>query len=252
MQPDSPGPPCSYFPHSSEWLSPSPCPKRSSELPQRQSSVPLPSCPWDSWGELGTSGQAAPEMPPPSEAPCSLSSSEPAAWSSTPVAPTTMPTETATPADSDLSLVQEQSFPSNPHIQKNSVPDLTTSSFSKAWSARSLDNVGSSRGPPYGLHGPYSTVTCSRPGAPLSSRGGTRPEPPMPVERWAENVTQYYNSQLPKGRHRGPPVHELSELDSLYQASLQVPTMPRVLQNHSPPGNGNSTFYSLFCCQLKF
>ncbi|XP_048863956.1 inactive ubiquitin carboxyl-terminal hydrolase 54-like [Brienomyrus brachyistius] len=233
-QPDPPGPPCPYFPHSGEWLSPSPSSEMSGELPQRQLSVPLPPCAWDSWGELETNGEAGTQMPPPSEAPSSLSSAEPVTWSSTPVAPTTMPTETGTP-DLDLSLVQEQSFPSNPHSQENCVPDLAASSFSNAWSARSLDHVGSSRGPPYGFPAPYSTVTCSRPGAPLSSRGGTRPGPPMPVERWAENVTHHYNSQLPKGRHRAPPGHEPSELDSLYQASLQAPTVPRVLQNHSPP-----------------
>ncbi|XP_075902382.1 inactive ubiquitin carboxyl-terminal hydrolase 54a isoform X2 [Nelusetta ayraudi] len=50
----------------------------------------------------------------------------------------------------------------------------------------------------------------------------------LPVERWAHNVSRYYSSQsasLPRGA--APPTEELSELESLYQASLLAPSMQR-------------------------
>ncbi|XP_035387313.1 inactive ubiquitin carboxyl-terminal hydrolase 54a isoform X2 [Electrophorus electricus] len=49
----------------------------------------------------------------------------------------------------------------------------------------------------------------------------------MPVERWAENVNRYYISQNALRPRCGSPCEELSELDSLYRASLRAPSMPR-------------------------
>ncbi|XP_052006479.1 inactive ubiquitin carboxyl-terminal hydrolase 54-like isoform X2 [Xyrauchen texanus] len=60
------------------------------------------------------------------------------------------------------------------------------------------------------------------------------PAAPMPVERWAENVNRYYNSQNSAVSGRGSPCEELSELDSLYQASLKAPSMPRAPRGPSP------------------
>lgn len=45
----------------------------------------------------------------------------------------------------------------------------------------------------------------------------------LPVERWAHNVSRYYSSQ---GASM-PRAEEPSELESLYQASLLAPSMPR-------------------------
>lgn len=50
----------------------------------------------------------------------------------------------------------------------------------------------------------------------------------LPVERWAHNVSRYYSSQgasLPQGMAAAN--EELSELESLYQASLLAPSMQR-------------------------
>ncbi|XP_034148727.1 extensin-like [Esox lucius] len=59
----------------------------------------------------------------------------------------------------------------------------------------------------------------------------------MPVERWAENVSRYYNSQPAPGV--GSPCEELSELDSLYQASLQAASLPRATRGISPQPGAN-------------
>ncbi|XP_062376155.1 inactive ubiquitin carboxyl-terminal hydrolase 54a [Sardina pilchardus] len=62
----------------------------------------------------------------------------------------------------------------------------------------------------------------------------------MPVECWAENVNRYYNSQnaLSPATIAASPSEELSELDSLYQASLQASSVPRTPRGHSPqPGS---------------
>ncbi|XP_077350685.1 ubiquitin carboxyl-terminal hydrolase 54-like isoform X2 [Festucalex cinctus] len=52
----------------------------------------------------------------------------------------------------------------------------------------------------------------------------------LPVERWAQNVNRYYSSHNAPVAGGGtgaepPPAEELSELDSLYQASLMAPSM---------------------------
>ncbi|XP_034054952.1 inactive ubiquitin carboxyl-terminal hydrolase 54-like [Gymnodraco acuticeps] len=51
----------------------------------------------------------------------------------------------------------------------------------------------------------------------------------LPVERWAENVNRYYGSQNASAGDE-----ELSELDSLYQASLMAPSMHRGNRRLSP------------------
>lgn len=60
----------------------------------------------------------------------------------------------------------------------------------------------------------------------------------LPVERWAENVNRYYGSQNATG---GGMVsgEELSELDSLYQASLLAPSMHRASHGVSPQPGGS-------------
>ncbi|XP_054874577.1 inactive ubiquitin carboxyl-terminal hydrolase 54a isoform X2 [Amphiprion ocellaris] len=76
----------------------------------------------------------------------------------------------------------------------------------------------------------------------------TSPPPPvqeyraaLPVERWAENVNRYYGSQNATGGEGGEalPGEELSELDSLYQASLLAPSMHRGSHGVSPQPTGS-------------
>ncbi|XP_056290839.1 inactive ubiquitin carboxyl-terminal hydrolase 54a isoform X3 [Pseudoliparis swirei] len=63
----------------------------------------------------------------------------------------------------------------------------------------------------------------------------------LPVERWAENVNRYYGSQNATGGGAGvaEPDEELSELDSLYQASLLAPSMQRGSRGVSPQPTSN-------------
>ncbi|XP_067336313.1 inactive ubiquitin carboxyl-terminal hydrolase 54a isoform X2 [Channa argus] len=65
----------------------------------------------------------------------------------------------------------------------------------------------------------------------------------LPVERWAKNVNRYYGSQSATegGGEAAVPGEELSELDSLYQASLLAPSMHRGSRGISPQPNGNKT-----------
>ncbi|CAB1312519.1 unnamed protein product, partial [Coregonus sp. 'balchen'] len=90
--------------------------------------------------------------------------------------------------------------------------------------------------PPTDSHCPPSAPI--RPGrSPSPASGNYRPGAAMPVERWAENVTRYYNSQA--APVVGSPCEELSELDSLYQASLQAPSLPRAPRGVSPQPTAN-------------
>nr|XP_043873951.1 inactive ubiquitin carboxyl-terminal hydrolase 54-like isoform X2 [Solea senegalensis] len=80
------------------------------------------------------------------------------------------------------------------------------------------------------------TDSLSQAPPPLTSQCGQRSSPShnphpraaaRPVERWAENVNRYYNTQNAAGGAAAAPPgeEELSELDSLYQASLLAPSM---------------------------
>eukprot|EP00063_Salmo_salar_P082946 XP_014057781.1 PREDICTED: inactive ubiquitin carboxyl-terminal hydrolase 54-like isoform X1 [Salmo salar] len=108
------------------------------------------------------------------------------------------------------------------------------------WSGWSLDQLAAFDSPfytpPTDSHCPPSTPI--RPGrTPSPASGNYRPGAAMPVERWAENVTRYYNSQA--APVVGSPCDELSELDSLYQASLQATSLPRAPRGVSPQPTAN-------------
>ncbi|XP_037637581.1 LOW QUALITY PROTEIN: inactive ubiquitin carboxyl-terminal hydrolase 54a [Sebastes umbrosus] len=83
---------------------------------------------------------------------------------------------------------------------------------------------------------------ASRPGRNSSSPPSQDYRAALPVERWAENVNRYYGSQNATGGGGGGPAvpgEELSELDSLYQASLLAPSMPRGSRGVSPQPTNN-------------
>ncbi|XP_029554083.1 inactive ubiquitin carboxyl-terminal hydrolase 54a isoform X3 [Salmo trutta] len=108
------------------------------------------------------------------------------------------------------------------------------------WSGWSLDQLAAFDSPfytpPTDSHCPPSAPI--RPGrTPSPASGNYRPGAAMPVERWAENVTRYYNSQA--APVVGSPCEELSELDSLYQASLQATSLPRAPRGVSPQPTAN-------------
>uniref|UniRef100_A0A8C8I7L1 USP domain-containing protein n=1 Tax=Oncorhynchus tshawytscha TaxID=74940 RepID=A0A8C8I7L1_ONCTS len=90
--------------------------------------------------------------------------------------------------------------------------------------------------PPTDSH--YPPPAPSRPGrTPSPASGDYRSGAAMPVDHWAENVTRFYNSQ--PDPVVGSPCKELSELDSLYQASLQAPSLPRAPRGVSPQPTTN-------------
>ncbi|KAM4599419.1 ubiquitin carboxyl-terminal hydrolase 54-like isoform 2-T2 [Fundulus diaphanus] len=65
--------------------------------------------------------------------------------------------------------------------------------------------------------------------------------PALPVERWAENVNRYYSSHNAAGGGGGAEEvgEELSELETLYQASLLAPSMHRGSRGVSPQPGGS-------------
>ncbi|XP_055774200.1 inactive ubiquitin carboxyl-terminal hydrolase 54-like [Salvelinus fontinalis] len=108
------------------------------------------------------------------------------------------------------------------------------------WSGWSLDQPAAFDSP---FYAPPTDSHCSpstpiRPGRiPSPVSGNYMPGAAMPVERWAENVTRYYNSQA--APVVGSPCEELSELDSLYQASLQATSLHRAPRGVSPQPTAN-------------
>ncbi|XP_061600918.1 LOW QUALITY PROTEIN: inactive ubiquitin carboxyl-terminal hydrolase 54-like [Cololabis saira] len=71
--------------------------------------------------------------------------------------------------------------------------------------------------------------------------------PALPVERWAENVNRYYGSQSSRGFGGAGPVEgagpgeDMSELETLYQASLLAPpSMHRGNRGAGPTGGGTT------------
>ncbi len=124
-----------------------------------------------------------------------------------------------------------------PHSHASDPCQKSLPAPSRNWSCRSL---GRTDGRPNVIESsPYSPADLCSPSSPCppsmsSPARDQRSAGPMPVERWAENVNRYYNSQNCAQSGRGSPCEELSELDSLYQASLKAPSMPRAPQGPSP------------------
>ncbi|XP_030603736.1 inactive ubiquitin carboxyl-terminal hydrolase 54a isoform X2 [Archocentrus centrarchus] len=107
------------------------------------------------------------------------------------------------------------------------------------WSCLHLDQADDVDSPSPPVGSPLYSPPDSPAIAPTASRlGPPSPPPPraaLPVERWAENVNRYYGSQSTGGGGGdATPGEELSELDSLYQASLLAPSMPRGSRGVSP------------------
>ncbi|XP_016149553.1 inactive ubiquitin carboxyl-terminal hydrolase 54-like [Sinocyclocheilus grahami] len=124
-----------------------------------------------------------------------------------------------------------------PHSHASDACQKSLPAPSRNWSCRSLERPD---GRPTEMESsPYSPADLRSPSSPCppslsSPERDQRPAGPMPVERWAENVNRYYNSQNYARSGRDSPCEELSELDSLYQASLKAPSMPRAPQGPSP------------------
>lgn len=160
-------------------------------------------------------------------------------------------TDNSNPGDGKQIPVQQallQNVPSHaPHSHASDARQKSNSlQASRSWSCRSLERpnhrpaaADTSLHSPVDLHSPSSPCPPSLSSPALEQR----PAGPMPVERWAENVNRYYNSQNSALSGRDSPCEELSELDSLYQASLKAPSMPRVPRGHSPPPANRSGIF---------
>lgn len=118
----------------------------------------------------------------------------------------------------------------------------------KNWSCLNVDPPDDdvdSPGPP--MYSPPDSP-CNAP-VPPASRSGWASTPPssqdyraaLPVECWAENVNRYYGSQNATGGGGDAvvPGEELSELDSLYRASLLAPSMHRGSRGVGPQPTSN-------------
>ncbi|XP_035256495.1 inactive ubiquitin carboxyl-terminal hydrolase 54a isoform X3 [Anguilla anguilla] len=220
-------------------------------------SLPSLSLDWDGLLMEGEGGAQPAQPTPPPLAPPPRGPGDASDWNAfragPPVhAPTHSNPRPSLPADPTpereyCSVAEEypQSYPrapSRPHVH---TPPLQAPPVSSAghrlapnpdarnWSSWSLDG-------PDGMDTPFYAPPDGhcKPGRPSSPAEGAGPLPAMPVERWAENVARYYNSQHAPEPDRGSPSPELSELDSLYQASLQASCAPRVLHSAHPLHSG--------------
>ncbi|XP_077960901.1 inactive ubiquitin carboxyl-terminal hydrolase 54a isoform X2 [Gasterosteus aculeatus] len=173
--------------------------------------------------------------------------------------PPRQPSQTSSPVGTDdrghLTMSEAPHSTRNPHCKPPPacprVAPLPSSYPVRNWSCLYLDPhdvVDSPVDPP--ISSPlYSTLNSNSNVLPLSAVSWPAPpsSPPpsqdhiaaLPVERWAENVNRYYGSQnATGGGGEDVPCEELSELDSLYQASLLAPSMHRGSRGVSPqPAN---------------
>ncbi|XP_074531505.1 inactive ubiquitin carboxyl-terminal hydrolase 54a isoform X2 [Halichoeres trimaculatus] len=150
--------------------------------------------------------------------------------------------------------LKDESFVAHPQTKPSHTSRLAqppSPNTTRNWSCLHVDQsdvVDSPSDPP------VSSSTYSPPASPSStpSLPASQPAPPfpsllpnqdlraaLPVERWAENVNRYYGSQNATGGVGVTPDEELSELDSLYQASLLAPSMHRCSRGVSPLPNNS-------------
>ncbi|XP_042357807.1 inactive ubiquitin carboxyl-terminal hydrolase 54-like isoform X2 [Plectropomus leopardus] len=216
----------------------------------------LPALCMDSW-EQSPLGDLAPP-PPPEEV------ESPAQWTRTP--PVSIPTRAQSPPPVGTSdrchLMMEEApyFPRPSQITppaSSPTPRLAPPSSSyptRSWSCLHPDPpdvVDSLVDPPNRspIYSPPDSPANVPLPPPVSRPGRTSSPPPsqdyratLPVERWAENVNRYYGSLNATGGGGGAaalPGEELSELDSLYQASLLAPSMHRGSRGVSPQPTNN-------------
>ncbi|XP_066550018.1 inactive ubiquitin carboxyl-terminal hydrolase 54a isoform X3 [Amia ocellicauda] len=232
----------------------------------KHNAISLPMLPLESRERHDSEGESCSPLPPPhhgsSAGPrdwTSLHSSSPTPYVLSPGPPVWPPADPRpplslefSPEDRGLGKVDHfQAYPKSPRSPSrqqptqdpsptlpHSNPRLAPPPAPRHWSSWSLDR-------PDVIETPFYTApeSCShhhppahsKPRHPTSPRELAASGPPMPVERWAENVTRYYSSQTPQHPDLTPrecpdsPSQELSELESLYQASLQAPSTPRPL-----------------------
>eukprot|EP00063_Salmo_salar_P034667 XP_014009502.1 PREDICTED: inactive ubiquitin carboxyl-terminal hydrolase 54-like isoform X2 [Salmo salar] len=182
----------------------------------KHAAVSLPALCVDGWDESHTEGGH--DQPP------ALPNCKPAAsphWNSNPAAQTLPIPHPHSRTHSPVSHTSEERGHANMENAYPRRPDAVDSPFYT---------------PPTDSH--YPPPAPSRPErTPSPASGDYRSCAAMPVDHWAENMTRFYNSQ--PAPVVGSPCEELSELDSLYQASLQAPSLPRAPRGVSPQPTTN-------------
>ncbi|XP_034537917.1 inactive ubiquitin carboxyl-terminal hydrolase 54a isoform X2 [Notolabrus celidotus] len=151
-------------------------------------------------------------------------------------------------------IMKEESYITHPQTKpphNSRIAPPPSPNTTRNWSCLHVDQtdvVDSPSDPPISLptfslpESPSSTpsLPASQPGLPFPSLTPTQDyRAALPVERWAENVNRYYGSQHATGGVGAMPDEELSELDSLYQASLLAPSMQRGSRGVSPQPTNN-------------
>ncbi|KAJ8416121.1 hypothetical protein AAFF_G00381430 [Aldrovandia affinis] len=216
----------------------------------------LPTLPLDCCGSEGE-GLGPPELPPPPPpppAPPPIPRQGPGQISerhSSAIPPVSAPPEPeerqhgypGSPTPQSMWIPPRTHTPAPSH----SGPGLAPPTPAYHWASWSLDRpdsvVATFYTPPDGYAparvSPLGHPTSSMPGRPSPPQGMTGTGPPALEEGRARNVTRYYNSQHAAGQGRVSPEEELSELDFLYQASLQAGLCsPRAPQSSNSPVGG--------------
>ncbi|KAM4592182.1 inactive ubiquitin carboxyl-terminal hydrolase 54a isoform 2-T2 [Odontesthes bonariensis] len=188
-------------------------------------------------------GDLAPP-PPPEEAELSVQ------WTRTPPVSIPAAPRSRSPSPCHLMVEQEPFYTGHPQATPpahSPAPRLAPPPPTypiRSWSCLNPDQPDVDSPDP-SLCSPFYSPPDSPSGAPVASRPAqTAPAPPgrdyraaLPVERWAENVNRYYGSQSATGGGAAPG-EELSELETLYQASLLAPSMHRGNRGVSPQPAG--------------
>lgn len=214
----------------------------------------LPGVCMEAWDQNPLGDLAPP--PPPEEADCAPQ------W--TRMSPVSLPAQapplsssyalTPSPADRCHLMMHEE-----PHYTRHSQSTSPGSSPTprmtpppptyptRTWSCLNVDPPDDVNSPDPPVYSPPHSP-CNAPLPPVGRPSWASSPPPsqdhraaLPVERWAENVNRYYGSQSAMGEGGGAavPGEELSELDSLYQASLLAPSMHRGSRGVSPQPTSN-------------
>ncbi|KAK2824707.1 hypothetical protein Q5P01_021882 [Channa striata] len=211
----------------------------------------LPAVCVDTWDQSPLEDLAPPPPPLPGEADCShewtRSSSVSIPAQAQPQPPPRPYSRTPSPADRCRRKMQEEPHYAR-HMQSPSHVSSPMSSSppiypSRNWSCLNLDPPDAGD-----CLDPSMSSPLNSPLLPASQPSRASPPPPsqdysaaLPVERWAENVNRYYGSQrtTERGGEAVVPGEELTELDSLYQASLLAPSMHRGSRGVSPQPPSN-------------
>ncbi|XP_036396404.1 inactive ubiquitin carboxyl-terminal hydrolase 54-like isoform X2 [Megalops cyprinoides] len=199
----------------------------------------LPVLPSD---RLGSEGEGCSQLPPPPPAPPPSHQGpaqilEPSSQSSrTPQhpAPSDLEERGSGYPVSPAHLTQQTLPQSCPPAPSHSGPGLAPTIPARHWSSWSLDrpdSVVAAFHPPTDAH-PRAQPLQDHLSSPWEAAG---PGPLVTVGGRAENATRYYNSQHVLGQGRESPEEELSELDFLYQASLQATPRPSRAQHSAIP-----------------